>query len=533
MTTDAAGTVARAGSRARWVLLAASLLLVAVPFLVVSFPPSTDLPQCVAQIRLLGEVLGGRAPELQVNWLGPGNAAYALVALAWLLLPPLEVGRAVLLVLALAWVGSAFWLAGRRGRPWEAAVLAAVLIFDSSLYWGFLPFLIGWPCFALWLQVTDRALASGAPAEAAARHPGRELAVLGAAALALYASHSLWFLAGVAWVGLLVLRRRPACPRLALLGLSLAPCLLAAAVWYPSLIAQRSSAGFDLAPHWFVLPHLRLDPRWLLAAALDRPPGSSAVLAGLAMLGWAAASLWSRRRELAKATDVMLLGAAALLLALALLVPDKHVNTILLAERWVPCGFALVLIGLPAPDLRPALLRLGVLGLLCTYSTTTAAAWSLHEQEELSGLRPALRVLPPAPRVLGLDFVKHSEHVPGRPFLQLAAYAQVLQGGELGFSFAEHSSGLVSYKQRRAKGWTPGLEWHAEQLRPADMTHFDHLLVNAAPALHERIAALPDVEPVTTAGRWRLYRLEPSLVPSGATLPGAGGATGGVGPAGR
>ena len=51
-----AGTDARLGDSIalRWLLFAMSCVLVTVPFACVEFPPITDLPQHLAQVRLLG-----------------------------------------------------------------------------------------------------------------------------------------------------------------------------------------------------------------------------------------------------------------------------------------------------------------------------------------------------------------------------------------------------------------------------------------------------------------------------------------------
>ena len=67
----------------------------------------------------------------------------------------------------------------------------------------------------------------------------------------------------------------------------------------------------------------------------------------------------------------------------------------------------------------------------------------------MSGLKEALSAVPSTPRVLGLDFVKESAFIKGRPFLQTVAYTQALKGGEINFSFAEHASGIVAYRERR------------------------------------------------------------------------------------
>ncbi len=115
--------------------------------------------------------------------------------------------------------------------------------------------------------------------------------------------------------------------------------------------------------------------------------------------------------------------------------------------------------------------------------------------------------LPPSPRVLGLDLIKESETLKGRPFLQLFAYAQVFKGGELNFSFAEHYSGLVAYRTMRDVRWTPALEWSAAKVKSSDFAHFDFVLANGEERDHKTLAAFGELSPVTLSGRWRLYQV--------------------------
>ncbi len=475
----------------------AALLLVALPFLVTPFPPAVDLPQHVAQIRLLGEALGGGAETYRVSWTSPNTLVYALLAALWAILPPLAVGRAALLAIALAWVGATIWLAGRRDRSPAGAALAATLVFGAALYWGFLNFLVGWPVFVAWLAL------NADPAPRA--RPGRHLAALAAVALLLYGAHVLWLAMGIVVAVLLAAATRPARRLLALRAAALAPAALAAALWYPQLRAARAWA--DVGAHWTRPIPSRLAPAGLVEAAFGglRGPIEGVVLG--AILLWITLALVTRRGELRAAIDRPLLVAAAPLALLALLGPDKYMNTIYFSQRWLPGALALALIALPAPRLRPAVQVMGSVGLLAILAATTSAAWHAFARDELTGLAAAIEAAPPGGRTLGLDFVKRSEIVRGRPFLQTAAYVQAAKGGTLGFSFAEHGSSVVSFRRPLRHTWTPGLEWYAERFHPRDLGAFDAVLVNGPPALHDRFRAFAGVEPVTASGRFRLYRV--------------------------
>ena len=112
----------------------------------------------------------------------------------------------------------------------------------------------------------------------------------------------------------------------------------------------------------------------------------------------------------------------------------------------------------------------------------------------------------PGSRVLGLDFVKQSRYLVGRPFLQMTAWTEAVHGCAINFTFAEHASSLVRLRAPRDTGITVGLEWLPERVRPSDVERVDFVLVNATDGGHVRFVGVTRLKPVTTAGRWRLYR---------------------------
>jgi hypothetical protein len=180
-------------------------------------------------------------------------------------------------------------------------------------------------------------------------------------------------------------------------------------------------------------------------------------------------------------------------------------NTILFASRWLPCGTAFLLLAFPPPfpDKRAA--RRAVAVGAAAFCVLTAGIWNRYEKTELSGLRESLDRIAPETRVLGLDLEKRSVYIKGRPFLQIFAYAQAFKGSELNFTFAEHGSGLVTYRRRREIPWTRDLEWRAELIQPTDYGHFDYVLVNGAADIQAYFLRIPELERLTSSGRWQLY----------------------------
>jgi hypothetical protein len=477
----------------RRTLFLLGLIAIALPFLCVTLPPSADLPQHVAQARLLHEVVGTEGSPYEVRIITPYWTAYVLLSALWAVLPPLQVGRVGLLLVGFASVGMLYLLARQRGRSPEAAVLAGLLFFNHTLYWGYLSFMAGWPVFLGLLLL----LGAGRPAGLA-----RVLALAGLLAL-LFWTHALWLIAGLAAFGLSWLVRRPSSRMLVWEALAPLPTLAVALWWYP----RMAEKGFTSKTHYVRDAIERLSFPGLREAVLGGlySPIEDVLLALLLL--WMGVGLWQHRRAPRTEGDGLLALVGTVLLLANLTLPDKHSLTLAFSSRWAPFGFALLLLAVPAPRLPGRTLAAATGVLVLGYGGFTAANWYAFETTELSGLRMAIEALPPSPRVLGLDLLKKSAWVRGRSFLQTFAYAQVLRGGSLNFSFADHAPVPVSYQPPRHRPWMNGLEWYAEEVVPADTEAFDYVLVGGTALVHEKIPGGLPVEPVTHEGLWRLYRV--------------------------
>ena len=468
----------------------------ALPFLVSRFPPITDLPQHAAQIRLLGEALGENRELYRVQWLTPYGLSYLLPGMGWLLGGPLAAGRLGFLFAACLWAGALHAAAARSARAPEGAVVASVFVFSHVLYWGFLSFLAGFAAFAVWLRASE---ASRGKALTVRRGAG-----LVASGALLYFTHALWFALGCLWLVVDGLRSRLPPRALAARALCLTPFVALAALWVPGL-ARR---GFDSAAHWPDSAWERFSPEGFTAAALGGLRGPLEPLALAAVLAWIALGAWQRRGEGRRAWDGRLLVLAALLAACWAVLPVKAMNTIYLAERWLPCALAALVLASPAPRLG-RVARLVPAMALAAFVAATAVYWIACERTSLAGLDAVLRALPPRPRVLGLSFA-HSPLLRGEPFRQTFAYAQVVRGGELNFSFADFAPELVVYREPRTPPWTSGLEWFPERARTRDAAFFDFVVASGGERDHERLRSGLGLEPVTAAGTWRLYRVPAS-----------------------
>jgi hypothetical protein len=467
-------------------------LAVAAPFFAVRLPPITDLPQHVAQIRLFLDVWNSESGLYRVHWGTPYSLSYLLLGASWAAVGSWSAGRTAACMIALLCTAATHALAARFKRPAVLAVLATPFVFNHALYWGFLSFVTGWPAFALWLILLRRLTPSASWTNAVRLLVG---------ALALYLSHALWLAAGLAWLVASTLLSRSPLRVFAFRGAVLLPVIALAALWYASL----SATGFASPTVWETAPVHRISPSWLADSALGGLHGSMEPTALILLAGCAIAALWANRhclREMANST--LLLAGLGFTLA-ALFLPDVHTNTIRFSQRWLTPGLVLLILGWPASRSRPVLVA--ALAFVASFSAITTRAWVKFEQRELSGLAAAVEAIPPRSHVLGLDFVKQSRYVKGRPFLQAYAYAQVVRGADIHMTFAGFSPSLVVLKRPRDRPWTPRLEWHSERVKPTDFQYFDFVLINATGGQHAQAAALRELEPVTREGRWRLYEV--------------------------
>ncbi len=473
-------------------------LFVSVPFLVTQYPPITDLPQQSAQIRLFLETI--QHPEsspYRIQWFTPYSLSYLVLGASWALFGSASAGRIAMLAIALLWVAAVHLTAHHRKRPAASATLACLFVLNHTMYWGFYSFAVGWPAFLLWFNVT---------ADLRERKPSlRDAVLLLGIGLLLYVSHVLWLIAGIAWLLLssLVVQRDPKAAALKI-GY-LIPLLVAVGLWYPMF----STSSMSTPALWVSTPFSRLTLSWLSDAAGGGIRGPAVQVMFCAAWVWIVAGVVQNRRDLKSAVDWDLFAAACMFFVIALVLPDKLMNTIRFGERWMPAAMILMVLAVPAPTLRSVLRRavalIAVAG-LCTVITFT---WLSFQRKDLTGLQDALNALPASPSVLGLDFIRKSEFITGYPFLQMFAYSQVLKGGTLNFSFAEFAPCLVVYKSQFIRPWTGGLEWYPKRVRTTDLDYFKFALINATEGQHRFWTKQPRLTPVTSNGRWRLYRISP------------------------
>ncbi len=474
----------------------------------IQWPPTTDLAQHAAQTRLLQEALTDADGPWRIQWLTPyWTACLGLSALA-AAVPADWLPRLAVLTLLLAWLGAMYLLVRRRRRGPELMLLALPLLFNRVLLWGFWPFAFGFVAFVLWLLVVvaipPHRQGDDLPLQA------RHAALLVAGGLLLWFSHALWWAAAVVFLLLHGLAVRRSLRQGALISACLLPTVALALWWYP----QLQALGFDTPAVWARSLGDRLGPVGLADTILGglRGPVEAAWCALAA--GWCLSGLWTRRKELADAADPVLAITGAALLIAAVVLPDKYENTVEFARRWAPFGALLLVLGAPVPR-WPRRWRVVVAAVAAgLVLPVTAAAWMAFDRQEMAGFSRAVDALPPAPRLLSLDFIRFSSDFTHQPTMQMGAWAQQRHGGQLSFSFAEMAPMPVIMRQMTRPPWTQGLEWYPQRLRRSDLKWFDHALVRAPPRVHAALTGDGRLKPLHKDGTWRSYRIAPLAAPA-------------------
>ena len=484
--------------RERALSAAIIFVLAAVPILITRFPPSTDLPQQIGQVRLALESLKNSAGPYVIQWAAPNTLMYFFIYLFWKLFSLEILGKAILIFIVFLWVFSIFFLAGRRTRSPDMAILASLLIFNHVFYWGFLNFLIGFPVFTAWFLLTIRK--EHKPA-------WRTYLFLILTSFLLYGSHILWFAAGAAWLFLISLINKMPLKLFFLRMASLIPGCILSLLWFRGFSSFQATASLDKAREWGTRPFEKFFSSWFLDASFGGIRGISETLVFFFLLVWGALSIWQHRKDLKRRVDFELMAASGFFFVIAFFAPGKIMNTIFLSSRWFPICMMLLLISLPAPNMNQAIRRIISFAVAAAFFLVTTLTWVKYEKYELTGLSDSLAKIPYSSRIMGLDFVKESRFIKDRPFLHMVAYAQVFKGAELNFSFAEHSTGLIAYRTKRNVPWTHKLEWYAERVKKTDLQYFDYVLVNGTQYHHQHLLPRQDLSVVTDIGRWRLYKV--------------------------
>ncbi|HEX2679062.1 MAG TPA: hypothetical protein VHM19_20570, partial [Polyangiales bacterium] len=409
----------------RSVCLVMGLTLAALPFTASEYVPATDMPQHMAQVRLLEEMCGFEPSTVDMSSMearpfGPHSLVYWPMFMLARVCSLQLAGKLTLLLLVLASVAAIHELARRRNRHPVHALLAGVLVFSGPLYWGFLNFLCGLPLFLLFF---DR-LASERPE----RTRWREAALDAGLLFLLAWAHLFWIpCAALASLGTSAARRdvAGALPRTA----SLLPITFIVAPWIPSLAQGHNWLGVGGRAQYTSSLLDRTSWTWIVRTFFGGLRGPTEAWTCVALFAYAAWVMFAARSAGRSAYDLRLLLFGACLALFAFVAPDEYFNTLLVGGRFLPIAGMFLLLALPDVPDRVSSTLAGVVAACFALSTTIG--WAYYDQIDISGLRQALALVPEAKSVLGLNLRPKATAVYNNAFIQTFAYFQADHGGEL------------------------------------------------------------------------------------------------------
>lgn len=479
-----------------WIAFLLLAILVSIPFFLVKFLPCTDLPQHLCQTRLFYETFYHGSDVYKINSFGANTFCYLLMFVLWHFLPPVLVGKMIFFITVIAQIAAIFYYAYKRERSLFAAVFSSVFVFNLSFYWGFLPFLLGMPFFMLWVLT------------ATCYQPGKswQVKMLGLA-LILYLSHVLWLAAACFWLLCFFMVERFFRPELEKKAMLLPFLVVSASVayWFFGFLAQKTIDGSRIEVLYYLPFWMRLNIGYL-AQVSNLPIHGYANLLILAVASvlilWALITAGKKNGLF----DLPLLIAAVAGFTFSFFAPDSFLNTIEFASRWLPYSFIFLLLAIPASISNHKTLEL-LLGLFVALTLIWQGyIWHRFEKEELKGLSQAIMQIEPGKKVLWIDFLKGSKYLNFRPFAQVGSYLEVLANCKTNFSFARHSTGIISFRKQE-DNLRQKLYSSDDSLATIPCKDFDYILINGHLKTHLEFAEKTGFACLSNEEIWRVYQV--------------------------
>lgn len=491
-------------------ILAALVLLTAVPLLWPDIPPLVDLPGHMGRYKVQLDLAD--SPALQrfygFEWALIGNLGVDLLVVPLSRLFGLELAVKLIVIAIPATTVAGFLLVAREvhGCVPPTALFALPLAYNYPFMFGFVNFALSMAlcllAFALWLRLTRL------------RRFGMRAALFVPISLILWVTHTFgWGVLGLLAASAELVRQERrgeglvrAIRRTAVQCLALAPPLLLILFWRAGAVAGETGDWFNIVAKW----------RWFLIMLHDRWTAFDTVSLGALMIVVYAGA---RRPELGMKRD---LGVPALMLALAFFVMPRIVFGSAFADmRLAPFVVAVAILAI-APPTSARLARIAALAglsFLLVRTAGTTASFLLYDRafdRELA----ALDALPRGARVAAFTHVDCAfeerprlDHIPALAIVRREAFANdqwAMAGAQLltvrhpqAGVFASDPSQLVTRNSCTAQRWTR----IDDALRSVPRDAFDYIWLIAPPPYDAKLTR--GLTPVWRHGSSVLFRIDP------------------------
>ncbi len=499
--------------------VAVGLYVIAGPFVVVRYPPMTDLPFHAAVTSTLRHYLDPawhfREQFTLQPFAAPYLSSYVLGALLMLALPTVTAVKiATALTLAMLPVGLAVLFHGMKKSP-LLGLLGLGFVWANLTHWGFVNFMGACGLFAMTIGLTMRLL----DAPTRAKQVG-----LTAALIVLFFTHVFRFpfaLAAVAGTAVVLYpatrRARPV-----LLPLALGTAVFLA--WMRVRPAEIAGSFGPIAVH----PERLKELAGFLFGGLTDPAEakgverSARVLAVTAIVCLGALFVERRhrgrtRREWAFDVGAALvpISCAAVFLGLFLVLP-MQIGTwwyVYPREATVAAFLALgAFPDLPKAGAVRAMVVISIGAAVASMGSVVVKAYAAFDRAT-ADFQAITAQIPQAPRLLYLVHDHTGSARSTTPFIHLPSWVQAERGGWQSFHFAIFGASPLRYRDPRAPGavvpppvphrweWQPNL-FDVNKQGP----FFDWFLVRSQRTPEAQFRGDPAIVPVDHVGGWWLYR---------------------------
>jgi hypothetical protein len=434
------------------ILPVAAAVLLAAPALIVRYLPMTDLPQHLAVasiVRNIDDPLFGFSEYYEVALHKSLYLLPYLLVVTLSYVVPLEIAMrwlvfAMLLVVPLGVLA----LLRARGRPALLMLLALPLVYNATVFWGFIHynFAVGLSFFAIALYSRAR------------RTPGSDLALAAlCTAIVFIHMYGLLILFGYVTLSVLLEERRDLFRR----ALPLTPGVIGLAVWIRFAVRARQ---VDVVESPGLVQRLTTFEDATLGGYRD--PSETVLLIAYAMvflfLCLSSLRFGARRPSAFEHHDRVFGVYIALNLVLYLVLPLSLPAAKCIYLRHSVLALLFLPLLVPAGSLRrfPRLARALLVALaLCTIGNN----WYhiLRFDHEAEGFDDVLLYIEQSPRLLAVSLDNSGAYHRTYPYLHYASYVQARKGGIVSMSFA--SFAWIAPVRERAEANVPvtpdAFEW--------------------------------------------------------------------------
>jgi len=485
------------------------------PFLVVRYPPMTDLPMHAAitsAFRHWFDPTWHFQDQFELQPFGaPTLTFYLLGALFALVLPiAWAVKLATLVFLSLLPIGAAVYCRGLKKDP-TMGVVAAFVAWGTLTHWGFISFLGGVGLMLMGVGVAFMVLE---------RATTKRTVILGVVSVLLFFTHVSEVPPYLVALAITTLAMAPLAPRKRAVAVGVLPTVALLIVWWfarPTSLAAPLSLGFDGSraakiPDWVFhsfrgtaeLPILE----WMLVIVL-----------GVAVYSFGARGRASRVRRRPHPSMRSRRASMASLLIVALFVGLYFVLPLnlgiwsLVYPREITVALLFALGALPSLPRNPWHRAPALLALLMGVTMATRFVTERYATFERStkGFQELVAELPLAPRLGYILLDKSGAEGLTIPLIHLPAWSQAEHGGWLSFHFATWGATPIRFRTSPPMDVPPATP-DGFELHPAEFDlltrgkYFDWFLVRAPLAPDARFAVDPSLHLVDHRGWWWLYR---------------------------